>query len=181
MSFTIETIIEIPKGSNVKYEMENGRLVVDRIMYGDFVYPENYGFIKNTIDWDGDPLDVLVIADAEIIPGAVVEARVVGAMKMIDEGETDTKLIAYVNGDVKHKEIKTISDVPKDVLNKIETFFKTYKDYKGSKIEITGFEDVDFAKHELEETKKLFAKYKDKPKKEFISKMMKQHPEKYNK
>ena len=180
MAFIVETIIEIPKDSNVKYEMEKGKLLVDRIMFGDFKYPQNYGFIDNTLDWDGDPLDILIITNGSIVPGAIVEARVVGAMKMIDEGETDTKLIAYVNDDPNHKDIDDINKIPKDVLDKIETFFKKYKGYKGSKIEITGFENANYAQKELEETKELYKKYKDMDKKEFVRKMMEEHPEKYS-
>ncbi len=180
MAFIVETIIEIPKDSNVKYEMEKGVLKVDRMLFGDFTYPQNYGFIDNTLDWDGDPLDVLVIAKGAITPTTLVEARIVGAMKMIDEGETDTKLIAFVDDDPNYKNIKDIKDVDKTILDQIETFFKTYKDYKGSKIEITGFENADYAKKELEETKELYKKYKDMDKKEFIKQMMEKHPEKYS-
>ena len=179
MAFVIETIIEIPKNSNVKYEMEDGKLLVDRIMYQDFTYPQNYGFIDKTLDWDGDPLDVLIIANATIVPQAVVKARVVGAMKMIDEGETDTKLIACIDDDPNHKDINNISDVPQSVLDEIKIFFSTYKDYKGAKIAITGFEDADYAQKELAETKELFTKYKDVSKDEFISQMKELHPEKY--
>lgn len=175
----LETIIEISKGSNIKYEIENGKLYVDRILYGANFYPQNYGFVDNTLDWDGDPLDVMVIADQAFLPTSIVPTRILGAMKMIDGGETDTKLIGVIDVDQNYNEIKTIEDLPKNTLAQIQDFFENYKNLQKKKVVIKGFEGVDYAKKELAECQELFKKYKDMDKKEFVAKMMKDHPEKY--
>lgn len=180
MAFVTNCIVEIPKGSNVKYEITpEGKLFVDRILAGDFRYPANYGFIPHTIDWDGDPLDVLIVGDFEIVPTCQVEVRIVGAMKMVDDGETDTKLVGVVNDDFNNKHIQDIKDVPQEVLDSFMNFFKHYKDYKNKVVLVPGFEDAAYAEHELAETKELFAKYSTMDKDAFVEKMKSEHPEKY--
>ena len=179
MSLIIKGIVEIPKGGNVKYEIENDELIVDRLMFGEFEYPVNYGFIPNTLDYDGDPLDVLIIANASILPTSKVEIRVVGAMKMIDEGETDTKLIAFIHNDPNNKEITSLDQVHPDDLHAIKKFFSNYKKYKNSEIIIDGFEDVTYAKEELETTKMLWEKFKNLSKESAIEEMKKLYPDKY--
>lgn len=178
----ISVTIEIPKGSNIKYEFdrETRKMKVDRILRDGFRYPANYGFIENALDWDGDELDVLVYTDEQFVPGVEVEARIVGAMKMIDDGETDTKLIAVHNNDYRLDHINSLTDLPEDFLSSIHTFFSTYKNWKREGItKVPGFENVDWAWHEYEECYKLMKDYGHLPKDEFISKMKKKHPEKY--
>ena len=179
MSLIINGIVEIPKGSNVKYEIENNQIKVDRLLFKDFKYPVNYGFIPFTLDYDGDPLDVLIIGNASIIPSAHVELKIVGAMKMIDEGETDTKLIAFLSDDPNNKDVKSLQDVDPNILQEIKEFFSTYKNYKNAKIVIDGFEDVAYAKSEFETTKKLWEKFRDLPKDQAIAKMKELYPDKY--
>ncbi len=174
-----EIVIEIPKGSKVKYELENGRLLVDRILFGSMGYPANYGFIENTLDWDGDPLDALVIADQEFLPGSIVPTRIIGAMKMIDGGETDTKLIAVIDVDPRYEHIKSLKDLGNHTLKEFQDFFENYKNLQNKTVEILGFEDEKYAEKEFNETVELFNKYKDMDKKEFVKLMMKEHPEKY--
>lgn len=86
----LDVVVEIAKHSNIKYEYNrtSGRFHVDRILYGATHYPQNYGFIENTLDWDGDELDALVVADQGFQVGAVLPARILGAMSMVDGGET---------------------------------------------------------------------------------------------
>jgi inorganic pyrophosphatase len=100
-NLVLDVTIEIPKNSNIKYEYDRktGKISVDRILYGPSVYPQNYGFLPEALDWDGDELDVLVFADQSFQPGIIVPARIVGALEMIDNGETDTKLIAVIDCD----------------------------------------------------------------------------------
>lgn len=92
---TINTVIEITEGSNVKYEVdeESGLLTLDRILNSPVVFPINYGFVPKTIGEDNDPLDVLLISSAKINPLTVVPMRVLGIMRMNDTGETDDKVI----------------------------------------------------------------------------------------
>lgn len=98
---------------------------------------------------------------------------------MIDDGETDTKLIGCIDDDFNNKGINSINDVPADILKSFEDFFKNYKNYKNATVLVPGFEDHEYAKHELDETLNLFKKYSTMPKKEFIAKMQEEHPEKY--
>ncbi len=174
-----ELIIEIPKGTNVKYEIEDGKLVVDRILYGAGMYPMDYGFFANTLDWDGDPLDGLMLADSPFLPTAQVPVRVIGAMKMIDGGETDTKLITVIDVDPRFNHIKDLKDVPEHLLKEVKDFFENYKNLQNKKVSIEGFEGIKYAKKELEDTAKLYEKYKNMEKDEFLKLMKEKYPAKY--
>lgn len=181
MSLILNVTIEIPKNSKIKYEFDRvtGQISVDRILYGSNSYPHNYGFIKEALDWDGDELDVLVIADQEFLPGIVVPTRIIGAMEMIDGGETDTKLIGVISCDPRFDHVKTTNDLNKHLLAEIKDFFETYKNLQKKKVEILGFKDVIWAEHEYKECVELMNKYGSMNKDEFIQKMKKEHPNKY--
>ncbi|MGZ9756527.1 inorganic diphosphatase [Mycoplasma sp. 394] len=182
MKNIINVKIEIQKNSPIKYEYnrKTKQLEVDRILRGDFVYPCNYGFVPDALDWDGDELDVLLYSPETFIPGVSLKARIIGAMKMIDDGETDTKLIAVHADDYRLDNIKTLKDLPAPFLDTVKTFFSTYKNWKRPNItEISGFEDVDWALSEYQECIELMQKYGQMDKKEFIKKMQKEHPDKY--
>lgn len=181
MSLILNAIIEIPKNSKIKYEYnrETGQIVVDRILYGSSGYPLNYGFIKEALDWDGDELDVLIIADQEFIPGTIVPVRVLGAMEMIDGGETDTKLLGVIDCDVRYKDINNLDDVNKHLLLEIKDFFENYKNLQKKEVIIKGFKDQKWAVKEYEECCKLMQEYGSMDKKEFIKLMKKKYPKKY--
>lgn len=178
----IKVNIEISKGSNIKYEYDRAtkKMVVDRILRDGFVYPSNYGFIEEALDWDGDELDVLVYSNESFIPGVQLEARIIGAMKMIDDGETDTKLIAVHNDDYRLDDINNLEDLPKKWLDSVHKFFSTYKNWKRKGItKVPGFENAQWAIKEYEECVHLMSKYGKLPKEKFVEKMKKEHPEKY--
>ncbi|MCP4336939.1 MAG: inorganic diphosphatase [Mycoplasma sp.] len=178
----LNVTIEIQKGSNIKYEYDRskGKIVVDRILRDGFKYPANYGFVSEALDWDGDELDVLVYSDETFQAGVELEARIIGAMKMIDDGETDTKLIAIHADDYRLNDIKSMEDLPKEWLDSLKTFFSTYKNWKREGItSVSGFEGKEWAEKEYKECVELMNKYGKMDKKEFISKMMKEHPDKY--
>lgn len=182
MSKIIEMMVEIPKKSNIKYEYDRAdkKIHVDRIMRGDFVYPCNYGFIPTALDWDGDELDVLLYSEEKFSPGVLLNARIVGAMKMNDSGETDTKIIAVHEDDYRLSKIKTLKDLPEPFLMEIEMFFNNYKNYKKPGLtKVLGFEDEKWAIDEIKECTEIMKKYGTMPKKDFVKKMMKEHPEKY--
>ncbi|RIV16772.1 inorganic diphosphatase [Mycoplasmopsis gallopavonis] len=182
MKNIVKVKIEIQKNSRIKYEYnrKTKEIEVDRILRGDFVYPCNYGFIPNALDWDGDELDVLLYSEETFIPGSVLNARIIGAMKMIDDGETDTKLIAVHEDDYRLSHIQNIKDLPEPFLKTVETFFSTYKNWKRPNItSVNGFENVEWAMKEYEECVELMEKYGSMDKKEFIKKMQEMHPEKY--
>ena len=102
-----EALIEIPKGSKAKYELdkETGLLRLDRVLYTSTVYPSNYGFIPRTLADDGDPLDVLVLCNEPIIPMTLVTCMPIGVITMIDGGEPDEKIIAVPLDDPNYKQI----------------------------------------------------------------------------
>ncbi len=172
-------IIEIPKGSNIKYEIEDGKIKVDRILFGSMVYPHNYGYFENTLDWDGDPLDALILSDHEFLPSVEVPIRVIGAVKMIDGGETDTKILGVIDVDPRYSHIKTLEDVEPHLLKEIQDFFENYKNLQNKEVKINGFEGLEYAQTEIKETTELFNKYNDMDKDAFIELMKLEHPDKY--
>lgn len=181
MSLKLKVTIEIPKGSKIKYEYDRktGQINVDRILYGPSAYPQNYGFIPEALDWDGDELDMLVLADQSFQPGVNVPVRVLGAMEMIDGGETDTKLIGVIDCDPRYDFLKEFNDIPRHWLDEIQDFFMTYKNLQNKKVIVKGFKDEKWALKEYEECVQLMNNYGKLDKEEFIAKMMKEHPEKY--
>ncbi len=178
----IKVTIEIPKNSKIKYEYDRHtkEIMVDRILYGSSTYPLNYGFVKEALDWDGDELDALIISDQSFIPGCIVPVRIIGAMEMIDDGETDTKLITVIDCDPRYDNINKIEDLAKHILLEIEDFFNNYKNLQKKNVITKGFKDANWAINEYNECVELMDKYKDMPKKDFIKKMMKDHPKKYS-
>lgn len=182
MKNVIQVKIEIQKNSNIKYEYnrKTNEIEVDRILRGDFVYPCNYGFVPEALDWDGDELDVLVYSPEEFAPGVKLNARIIGAMKMIDDGETDTKLVAVHHDDYRLDKINSINDLPKEFIKSVETFFSTYKNWKRPGItSVGGFEDTEWALNEYEECVHLMNKYGKLSKEDFLKEMKSKHPEKY--
>ncbi|ENY68683.1 Inorganic pyrophosphatase [Metamycoplasma auris 15026] len=178
----ISVNIEIPKNSNIKYEYDRktGKIKIDRILREGFKYPANYGYISEALDWDGDELDVLVYSPEEFMPGSVVEVRIIGAMKMIDSGETDTKLIGVHADDYRLDHIKSLEDIDKMWLHSVKIFFQNYKYFKGPNVtEVTGFEGIEWAQKEYNECVQLMNQYGSLDKDEFIAKMKDLHPKKY--
>lgn len=182
MKKNITVNIEISKDSKIKYEYDRkqGKIVVDRILRDGFTYPANYGYVADALDFDGDELDVLVYSEETFMPGVALEARIVGAMKMIDQGETDTKLIAVHANDYRLEGMQTLEDIPRKWLKQVETFFTTYKNWKGEGItSVSGFEGTTYALKEYEECVNLMNNYGSMNKNEFIEKMKIIHPDRY--
>jgi inorganic pyrophosphatase len=125
----VHAVIEIPQGSKLKFEVDktSGLLKLDRVLHGAVHYPANYGFIPQTYAGDNDPLDILVLCQIELPPLCLVEARIIGVMRMRDREETDDKLIAVAHSDVSLAHIQTLSDVPEYLLKEIRKFFEEYK------------------------------------------------------
>ncbi len=124
-----EALIEIPRGSKTKYELdkETGILRLDRILYTSTVYPSNYGFIPRTLAEDGDPLDVLVLCAETIYPMTLVTCFPIGVIKMIDSGELDEKIIAVPAGDPTYKNYYDIKELPSHIFEEMMHFFEVYK------------------------------------------------------
>jgi inorganic pyrophosphatase len=122
-------IIEIPKGSTNKYELDKatGLLKLDRVLYSSVHYPADYGFIPRTYCGDGDPLDVLVLGQEPVYPLTIVAARAVGVMRMRDEKGTDDKIVAVSVGDPWFADYRDKADLPPHVLRQVRRFFEDYK------------------------------------------------------
>lgn len=126
---SFEALIEIPKGSKAKYELdkETGLLRLDRILYTSTVYPANYGFLPLTYADDGDPLDVLVLCNEVIYPMTLVHCYPIGVIKMIDGGELDEKIIAIPVKDPNYNGYTDISQLPNHIFEEMMHFFEVYK------------------------------------------------------
>jgi inorganic pyrophosphatase len=130
-----EAVIEIPRGSRNKYEVdhETGRVHLDRVLFTNFVYPIDYGYFDKTLGGDGDPLDALVILEFPVFPGVVVDVRPVGYLVMEDDGGVDEKVICVQTKDPRYAHIQDIDDVPEQTKNEIKHFFEHYKDLEPGK------------------------------------------------
>jgi inorganic pyrophosphatase len=144
----INVVIEVPVGGEpIKYEMdkESGALFVDRFLYTSMRYPGNYGFVPNTLSDDGDPVDVLVASTRAITPGAVMNCRPVGVLKMSDEAGGDEKIIAVPTSKLtrRYEDVKNHTDLPENTVQQIEHFFRHYKDLESGKwVKIDGWGDA---------------------------------------
>lgn len=152
---TTNVVVEIPAGSNHKIEWDRklGVMKLDRVEPQIFAKPTNYGFIPQTLDEDGDELDVLLITDSPLTTGIVVEAKIIGVMKFVDDGEVDDKVIAVPADDRNTGDaINSLADLPAQLLKQIEFHFSRYKDLKkpGSTT-VERFGDIDEAKQVIAE------------------------------
>ena len=131
----MDIIIEISKGSSIKYEIENGNLKIDRFLNVPFVYPFNYGYIPNTLGRDDDPLDAVVLCEYSLLPGSSIKCKLIGALKTIDEHGEDNKFIfvPHDSVDIKSENIISMNDIPKKEKEKIKYFFTHYKDLDTNK------------------------------------------------
>ena len=157
----LNVVIEIPYGSNIKYELdkESGAVVVDRVMYSAMFYPANYGFVPNTLSDDGDPADVLVINEYPLQAGSVIKARLIGVLIMEDESGMDEKLIAVPISkiDPRYDDIKSLNDLPKITLDRIKNFFETYKMLEPNKwVKVKEYQDLESAKAILDKAIKNY-------------------------
>jgi len=148
----VNVVIEVSIGGEpIKYEMdkEAGVLFVDRFLHTPMRYPGNYGFVPHTLSEDGDPIDVLVANTRPIMPGAVINCRPIGVLKMEDDGGEDEKIIAVPSDKLtkKYLNVKTLTDLPQATIDQIQHFFEHYKDLEPGKwVKVKGWGDVNEAK-----------------------------------
>jgi inorganic pyrophosphatase len=148
----VNVIIEVAIGGEpIKYELdkEAGTLVVDRFLHTPMRYPGNYGFVPHTLSDDGDPIDVLVANTRPIIPGAVMNVRPVGVLRMIDDGGEDEKIIAVPSPHLtkRYLNIHNYTDLPEITLEQIRHFFEHYKDLeKGKWVKLNGWGNAEEAR-----------------------------------
>jgi inorganic pyrophosphatase len=137
----ITVVVEIPKGSRNKYEMDpsTGHLVLDRTLFTSTMYPAEYGFIEGTLGGDGDTLDALVFVDEPTFPGCRINARAVGLFRMTDEKGRDEKILCVPLHDPMWSRVEQLADLNPNLLNEIEHFFQVYKDLEAKKVDTAGF------------------------------------------
>lgn len=151
-------IIEIPKLSRIKYELdkETGLICVDRVLYSPMHYPANYGFAPQTLWDDGDPLDVLVMSHEPFVPGCLVSVRPIGIMEMTDDGESDAKLLAVPAKDPRYNSFTELNQIEPHTLEEISHFFKVYKDLQKKAVVVGDWKDKAEAKKAVEHSVKLY-------------------------
>lgn len=154
----MNVIIEIPKGSKNKYEIdkETGLIALDRAMHTAQDYPFDYGFVPKSLWEDDDALDVLVLTTYPLASGILVRVRPVAVMEMIDDGESDNKIIGVPIDDPRWDEVQDIGDINKHTLKEIEHFFSTYKKVQEKEVDVRGFKDKAAAQADFEKSLKLY-------------------------
>lgn len=140
-------VIEIPRGSTNKYEVdaETGVIMLDRVLYSPLFYPFDYGYIPQTNYLDGDPLDVLVLVSHPLFPGCVVEASPIGVLKMSDEKGPDEKILAVATKDPRYGYRKTLQELNHHTLKELQHFFEVYKQLEEKSVEIEGWHGRELA------------------------------------
>lgn len=140
---TFNVLVEIPKGSKVKYELdkETGLLMVDRILYASIHYPANYGFIPRTLGDDGDPLDVLVLMQEQVVPMSLLVVRPIGMMHMVDEGEDDEKIICVHLDDPEYRNFDHYKQLPDHRMDELQSFFEDYKKLENKEVDVSDFDE----------------------------------------
>jgi inorganic pyrophosphatase len=144
-------IVEIPKGSANKYEY-NKKLQVfelDRTLYSPMHYPGDYGFVPSTLALDGDPLDAIVLTDEPTFTGCLLKVRAIGMLEMVDQGETDEKLLALPMDNPRYDGIVNYTEIHSHVLKELDHFFQIYKELELKRVETYGWRDAAAAKKSL--------------------------------
>ena len=152
----VPAVVEVPKGSKNKYELDkhSGLIRVDRVLFSSVHYPANYGFIPQTWCEDGDPLDILVLGQESVVPLSILVAKPIGAMKMMDQGEEDDKIIAVHANDPEYLHYDSIYELPPHRMQELRRFFEDYKALEGKTVIVNEFLDredaVEIIRHSLE-------------------------------
>ena len=158
----IHVIIEIPRGSRNKYEIdhEDGRVYLDRRLFTATTYPADYGFLPDTLAGDGDPLDALVLLEDPVYPGVVVECRPIGVLYMTDEAGEDAKLICVPPREPRFENVNELSGLPNQLVEEIEHFFNVYKALEPDKHSSSeGMGDSAAAWREIEQARANFVEH----------------------
>lgn len=143
----VNGIIEISIGMRAKYEVdkETGLLKLDRVLYSSVYYPANYGFIPQTLGEDMDPLDIMILSQVPIQPLCLVPARVIGVMRMIDQGLADEKILAVVENDASVGHLRDVSELPPHFTVELKEFFETYKRLENKVVTVPDFQGREIA------------------------------------
>jgi len=144
----VNGIVEIPKNTRAKYELDKktGLLKLDRVLYASMYYPANYGFIPQTYCDDNDPLDILILSQITLVPMCLVDAKVIGVMRMMDGGELDDKIIAVAAHDMSVNHLNDISELPPHFFKELRNFFEDYKKLENKTVQVEEFQNAEVAK-----------------------------------
>lgn len=137
----VNSIIEIPKGSKAKYELDksSGLIKLDRVLFSAVHYPANYGFIPRTFCEDNDPLDILVICSIDVDPLCIIETKVLGVMHMVDEDMKDDKIIGVAKNDIALNYINELTELPPHTMVELQRFFEDYKKLENKHVIVKNF------------------------------------------
>ncbi len=154
----INVIVEIPKGSQNKYEYDKERNIfkLDRVLFSPFHYPGDYGIMPQTLAEDGDALDALVLVTNPTHPGILIECRPIAMLRLIDTGKQDDKILCVPKYDPRFGDARDMEDMPHQRLREIAHFFQVYKELEGKKIKIEGWKGAEEAKRSIEKSIKLY-------------------------
>ena len=152
----VEAIIEIPYRSRNKFEIKEGKIKLDRVLYSSMGYPAEYGYIDKTLEGDGDPIDILVIGTEPTYPGCIIPARILGYLHVIDNGAEDYKIISVTDVDPRYNDIQTLDDLSSFILDEIKDFFINYKTLQNIKVEVKEYHTKDEALELIEEAKERY-------------------------
>ena len=143
----VDATVEIPFRSRNKYEIDKkaGKIRLDRVLYSAMGYPTEYGTIEYTSAPDGEPLDILILTTEPTYPGCIIPARIVGYLKMVDNGKEDFKLISVVDCDPRFNEIKDITDISEFTLKEIKNFFENYKKLQNIEVKVGNYHNKEEA------------------------------------
>jgi inorganic pyrophosphatase len=156
----VNAVIEIPRGSRnkVEYDPELGIFRLDRVLYSSVHYPYSYGFVPSTLWDDGDPLDILVFCDQDLITGLLLEVIPIGGLEMSDDKGSDLKIIAAAAGDQSTKHLREYTDIASHRRIEIENFFATYKVLEGKDVDLGKWIDAAAAKEAIMKSAKNYQK-----------------------
>ncbi|HMJ68654.1 MAG TPA: inorganic diphosphatase [Cyclobacteriaceae bacterium] len=156
----VNAIIEIPKGSRAKYEIDkdSGLIKLDRVIYASMYFPLNYGFIPQTLGEDLDPLDIVVLTQVTVVPLCLIPAKVIGVMRMIDRGQADDKIIAVAPQDASVSHINRVEELPEYFKVELKHFFENYKTLENKKVVVDEFQSKEKAIQVIEEAISFYKK-----------------------
>lgn len=161
---SVNVVIEIPKGSKLKYELDkaSGLLRVDRVLHSSVIYPANYGFVPRSYCEDGDPLDVLVLGSESVAPLSILVGRPIGLMRMVDSGNPDDKIVAVHAHDPAFEEYTDISELPRHVVRELRRFFEDYKTLEHKEVVVEELQSHEAAQQVIENALDLYRRCENK-------------------
>jgi inorganic pyrophosphatase len=154
----VNAVIEVPLGSTIKYELDKtlGLVRISHVLYPPVPYPGNYGFLPQTLDKDGDPLDMIVVMRDPVSPLTLCTVRPIGIVNMEDNGENDDKIICVLIDDPVYENYKSLEALPDYEQEELSWFFGEYQKATHDEVEVKGLDGVDAARSVIEECAALY-------------------------